>query len=56
VAKDAQRESWKMTRQPRDLTKNRQRDSLKQGQLTLSQKMRLKGDYEDDEARTKAKR
>jgi hypothetical protein len=47
------------SRKPRDLLKNRHSDSLKEGQLTLSQGMMKKGDViadadDDNEVRTSA--
>jgi hypothetical protein len=50
LAKGAQRENWKTTRKPRDLTKNRHSDSLKKGQHTLCQgKMKKRDDAADDD-------
>jgi hypothetical protein len=54
VAKDAQRESWKTTLNPRGLNENRHSDSLKKGQLTISQGKMKRGDdaADDDMVRT----
>jgi hypothetical protein len=41
-------ESENNSRKLRDLLKNRQSDSLKKSQLTLSQRMLKKGDVNDD--------
>ncbi len=48
MAKSDQMGVGKDSRQPRDLLTNRQSDSLKKSQLTLSRGMLKKGDDEDD--------